>query len=241
MGKIYEFTPSYMLAKGYLLFGFKRFYREFIVTGRENLPVDGSPVIFAPNHLNALMDALAISTLVPRTKAVIYLARADLFAHKTMARLMHFAKIMPAFRMRDGFENLEKNNRVFYQCVDVLRFSHSLCIMPEGGQGEERKIRPLVKGIFRVAFEAQQQFGEAKKVKIIPVGINFGDLQKSGKQIIINIGTPIEVSDYMSGFLLNPVAATNEMRDALKNSLSDLTLDMATAKYYKSYETISHH
>ena len=113
MGKIYEFTPSYMLAKGYLLFGFKRFYREFIVTGRENLPVDGSPVIFAPNHLNALMDALAISTLVPRTKAVIYLARADLFAHKTMARLMHFAKIMPAFRMRDGFENLEKNNRVF--------------------------------------------------------------------------------------------------------------------------------
>ena len=239
MGKIYEFTPSYMLAKSYLLFGFKRFYREFIVTGSENLPVDGSPVIFAPNHLNALMDALAISTLVPRTKAVIYLARADLFAHKTMARLMHFAKIMPAFRMRDGFENLEKNNRVFYQCVDVLRFSHSLCIMPEGGQGEERKIRPLVKGIFRVAFDAQQQFGEAKKVKIIPVGINFGDLQKSGKQIIINIGTPIEVSDYMSGFLLNPVAATNEMRDALRNSLSDLTLDMATAKYYKSFETIS--
>ena len=239
MGKIYEFTPSYMLAKGYILFGFKRFYREFIVTGRENLPVDGSPVIFAPNHLNALMDALAISTLVPRTKAVIYLARADLFTHKTTAKIMHMAKIMPAFRMRDGFENLEKNNRVFYQCVDVLRFNHSLCIMPEGGQGDERKIRPLAKGIFRVAFEAQQQFGEAKKVKIIPVGINPGDLQKSGKHIIINIGKPIEITDYISEYLLNPVGATNEIRDELKNRLSDLTLDLATAKYYKSFETIS--
>ena len=239
MGKIYEFTPPYMLVKSYMLFGFKRFYREFIVNGKENLPADNSPLIFAPNHLNALMDALAVSTLVPRTKAVIYLARADLFAQKAIAKIMHFAKIMPAFRMRDGFDNLEKNNRVFYQCVDVLRFSHSLCIMPEGGQGEERKIRPLVKGIFRVAFEAQQQFGELKKVKIIPVGINPADLEKSGKPIIINVGKPIEVSDYIASYLSNPVATTNEIRDELKQRLTDLTLNFETNRYYKSFETIS--
>lgn len=239
MSKIYEFTPAYSLVKGYMLFSFRHYYREIIVTGREYLPTDGSPVIFAPNHLNALMDSLAISTLVPHKQAVIYLARADFFAHKTIAKLMSFAKIMPAFRMRDGIENLERNNRIFYQCVDVLRFNHALCIMPEGGQGEEHKIRPLAKGIFRIAFEAQQQFGQSKKVKIIPVGIDMGDLIKSGKHLIINIGKPIEISDYTESYETNPAATTNEMRDLLKESLSGLTLDLATNRYYKSFETIT--
>ena len=239
MGKIYEFHLSYSITKGYMLFCFRRFYGQFIVQGRENLPKDDSPLIFAPNHLNALMDALAVSTLVPHHKAVIYLARADLFANKMLAKLMHFVKIMPAFRMRDGIDNLEKNNRIFFHCVEVLRFKHALCIMPEGGQGEQQKIRSLVKGIFRIAFNAQQKFGDTKKVKIVPVGIDFGDLEKSGKHILINIGKPIEIQDYMHNFSSNPVTTVNEIKEDLRQKLSELTVDYATTKYYNCYETVA--
>lgn len=222
-----------------MLFCFRRFYGEFIINGKENLPSDDSPIIFAPNHLNALMDALAVSSFMPPRKAVIYLARADFFAQKTIAKIMHFAKIMPAFRMRDGFENLEKNQRSFFECIQVMRFGHAVCIMPEGGQGEERKIRPLLKGIFRIAFEAQHEFGDEKKVKIIPIGIDLGDLNKCGKHIIINIGKPIEVSEYMEIFNENQPVAVNEIRDELKSRLSDLTLDMATSENYEDFETIA--
>ena len=239
MSKIFEYTFSYKLARNYMIFCFRQFYGEFIVNGKENLPTDDSAVIFAPNHLNALMDALAVSSIMPRGKAVIYLARADLFANKTLAGIMHFAKILPAFRMRDGFENLGKNNRVFHECIQVLRFGHSICIMPEGGQGEERKIRPLVKGIFRLAFEAQKEFGTEKKVKIIPLGINFGDLEKCGKSIQINIGKPIDIQDYAPGFDINQPRAINKVKKKLHQELSDLTLDLATSENYASFETIA--
>ncbi len=239
MSKIFEYTFSYKLARNYMVFCFRQFYGEIIIKGRENLPADNSALIFAPNHLNALMDALAVSSLMPRRKAVIYLARADFFLNKTIARIMHFAKIMPAFRMRDGFENLGKNNRIFQECINVMRFGHSICIMPEGGQGEEQKIRPLVKGIFRLAFEAQKEFGDSKKVKIVPLGIHFGDLVKCGKSIIINIGQPIEVQEYLQKYEANAPVAINRVKKILHDRLSDLTLDLATSHYYDSFQTIT--
>ncbi len=235
MSNIYDYTLSFNLTRKYVTFCLKRFYSEFIVVGRENLPKSGS-VIFAPNHINALMDALAVHAIAPSGLPVIFLARADIFKKKKIADFLQFAKIMPAFRMRDGMENLGKNNEIFDQCVDILNHNVALGIMPEGNQGEQRKLRPIVKGIFRIAFAAQQLNGAKDGVKIIPIGIDLGDYVKAGKHIIISIGKPIEVSEYMDSFTENPVTATNEIRNKLRDDLHRLSLDLATEKYYESFE-----
>ncbi len=231
-------SKGYQALKRYTLFVFKQFYREIIIVGKENLPNDDSAVIFAPNHLNALMDALAASYILPRNRTVVYLARADLFRKKYLAKIMYFVNILPAFRMRDGIDNLNKNEQSFAASVDALEVGKYLCIMPEGGQGEERKIRPLVKGIFRIAFNAQEKFGENKKVKIIPLGLDLEDLNKSNTSLIINIGRAIELEDYHSAYKENPTTAINEIRDELHHSLSNLTRDYATSQYYEDFETI---
>ncbi|HEY6914151.1 MAG TPA: 1-acyl-sn-glycerol-3-phosphate acyltransferase, partial [Paludibacter sp.] len=236
MSNIYDFPLSFSLIKKYITFTFKRFYGEYIVVGKENIPTD-CPVIFAPNHINALMDALAVHSVVPHKMPVIFLARSDMFKNKTIAKALNFIKIMPAFRMRDGVENLGKNNEIFERCVEVLHQNKALGIMPEGNQEIERKLRPLVKGIFRIAFAAQQKYGNQPGVKIIPVGLDFGSIVKSHKHIIINIGKPIEVSDYMDTYDANPVTATNEIRDRLKNDLIQATLNLDTDKYYQCFET----
>jgi len=228
---------SINLLKKYVIFNFKRFYSEYIVVGRENIPTD-SPIIFAANHLNALMDALAIHSIAPENVTVTFLARADMFSNKLVAKILRFIRIMPAFRMRDGMENLGKNNEVFEHCVDILNQNKPLGIMPEGNQGEQRKLRTFTKGIFRIAFDAQQKYGTNPGVKIIPVGIDFEDINKFGKYIIINIGKPIEISDYMAAYAKNPVIATNEIRDQLRNDLRKITLDLATETHYVSFETI---
>lgn len=236
MSEIYESTLSFNLVKRYVRFTFKRFYSEFIVIGKENIPTN-VPIIFAPNHNNALMDALAIHAAAPHDLPIVFLARADIFNNKITAKILRFCKMMPAFRMRDGVENLEKNNAIFKRCVDVLNHNKALGIMPEGNQGEQRKLRPLVKGIFRIAFAAQEKHGSSPCVKIIPVGIDYGDYIKSHKHIILSFGKPIEVSDYMSDYIENPVSATNEIRNSLKTELSNLTLDLATEEYYDCFET----
>ncbi len=235
MSKIHELPLSFNLVRRYTIFAFKRYYSEFIIVGKENIPAEG-PVIFAPTHTNALMDAVAVHSIVPTNLPVIFLARADLFKNKKMAKFLHFVKIMPAFRMRDGMENLGKNNKVFDQCVKVLGHNKALGIMPEGNQEVERKLRPLVKGIFRIAFAAQQKYGTGKGVKIIPVGLDFGNLIKSNKHIIINVGKPIEVSEYMNAYVENPVNATNDIRDRLRTDLENLSLNLATENYYECFE-----
>jgi len=238
MSKPSDIPLSLSLLKKYVIFCFKNFYGEYIVKGRENIPVD-CPVIYAPNHINALMDALAVHSISTQNVPVSFLARSDIFNNKTAAKFLNFIKMIPAFRMRDGIENLGKNNEVFERCADILHQNNPIGIMPEGNQGEQQKLRMFTKGIFRIAFAAQQKFGTEPGVKIVPVGINLGDYVKSGKHIIINIGKPIEVSEFMTAYAENPVTATNEIRNRLSNELSKLTLNLATETHYESFETIT--
>jgi len=238
MSKIYELTFFQKIVKKYVVGTFTRFYGEYIVNGRENIPASG-PVIFATNHVNALMDALAVLSFTPDSYATVYLSRSDLFKKKMIAKILNFFKLMPAFRIRDGFENLGKNAETFDKCVELLYKNQTLCLMPEGNQELEHKIRPLVKGIFRIAFQTQEKVGQERSVRIIPVGVNVEHLVKYGKKIIINIGKPIDVSDYMSLYNENQALAMNKIKAKLHADLCELTLNLATGKYYECFYTAS--
>lgn len=237
MSKIYENNLLYNIGKPYVVWTFKQYFDEYIILGKEHIPVD-EPVIFAPNHLNALMDALAVLSLPPTRQVKVYLSRADLFhLPKWMVQFIRFAKLMPAFRIRDGYENLGKNKESFDEADTVLLNNAGMVIMPEGNQGTERKVRPLVKGIFRIAFGAQQKMPVGKSVKILPIGIDTGDFIKFGKHLIINIGKPIEVADYMDLYEENPAKAINALRDRLQQAMQSLALHLSSETYYTCFET----
>ncbi|MEA4937693.1 MAG: 1-acyl-sn-glycerol-3-phosphate acyltransferase [Paludibacter sp.] len=237
MSKIYELSTLYKLSKKYVVWVFKRYYDEYIILGKENIPVN-EPLIIAPNHLNALMDAIAILSLPPSDKVKIFLARADIFnLHKLVVKFIRFAKLMPAFRIRDGYENLEKNRASFLEAEEALQNNAAVVIMAEGNQGEEKNIRPLVKGIFRIAFNAQQHMPVDKTVKILPVGIDMGHPVKFGKHIIINIGKAIDVNEYMPLYETNPANGINQLRNRLKDDMESLVQNLATEKYYPCFVT----
>ena len=237
MSKIYELSTLYKLGRKYVVWVFKNYYDEYIVLGKENIPV-GEPLIIAPNHLNALMDAIAILSLPPSNMSKVYLSRADLFnLPKLVVRFIRFAKLVPAFRIRDGYENLDKNKASFDEAEDVLINNAAVVIMPEGNQGEEKKIRPLVKGIFRIAFSAQQKMPVGKSVKILPIGIEMGHLMKFGKHIIINIGKPIDIADYTKTYDENQAIAINQLKNKLKLEMEGLIQNLATENYYPGFET----
>ncbi len=238
MKDICEYRRAYNIIRRYVIFTFKRFFGEYIVSGKENIPESG-PVIYAANHLNALMDPLAVISLLPAKRQIVYLARADYFKNKTIRNILFYFKILPAFRLRDGLENLERNQGVFEKCVEVLNNNMALGIMPEGNQGFAKKIRPLGKGIFRIAFAAQLKYGHEKGVKIVPIGIDYGHYDKYGEHLLINIGAPIEVSEYMDDYEENQAIATNKLKDKLQRELKKLTFDLATDKHYDCFETVS--
>ncbi|MDD3196415.1 MAG: 1-acyl-sn-glycerol-3-phosphate acyltransferase [Paludibacter sp.] len=239
MSNIWENTRSYLLLKRYIVWSFRQYYSKVVIKGQENLP-DTGPVIFAPNHLNALMDALAVLTLPPFRLPKVFLARADIFKlPKAVVNFIRFAKILPAYRIRDGYDQLDRNKHTFEDAEKALLSNASIGIMPEGNQGEERNIRPLVKGIFRIAFGAQQKMPPGKSVKIVPIGFEYGDIIEYQRSLVIRIGHPIDVSEYMPLYTENQVQATNELKSTLRNALESLTVHLPTGDNYELFDRVT--
>jgi 1-acyl-sn-glycerol-3-phosphate acyltransferase len=113
------------------------------------------------------MDALAV--LFTHKGQPIFLARADIFKSKFIASLLFFLKILPVYRLRDGFDNVKSNDIIFNKTIDVLRNKNGLVILPEGSHEGVRRLRQLKKGICRIAFQADEATGFNLNIKIIPV------------------------------------------------------------------------
>lgn len=237
MNNITKTTLFYSFVRFYFSFIFRRWFSKIEVNGDVRIPED-EPVIFAPNHQNALFDALALLSTTPAP--VAYWVRGDLFKNKWVAKLFYALKLMPAYRKRNGLSNLKKNDESFANSLKILTNKQYLCLMPEGGQIEERKLHPLVKGIFRNAFSAQDLLGEDDWVKIIPVGIDYGDYDKSGRHLIVNYGKPISIKDYYDEYKDNPSVTINQIRTDLTNRIKSLMLDIQSEKYYSTIYTASY-
>ena len=76
MGKIQDKDGLYLFLRPYVDWLFRRSYRSFRYIGKENIPADGA-VIYAPNHANALCDAMCVLGIDHQQK--VFVARADIF------------------------------------------------------------------------------------------------------------------------------------------------------------------
>lgn len=169
-------------------------YRSLKYIGTERIPKDAA-VIFAPNHTGTLMDALVI--LAMNNKPKVFIARADIFRNPTLAKLLGFFKMMPIMRMRDGIEEVKKNNKTIETAADVLKDKVPLCIFPEGTHQAKYSMLPLQKGIFRIALQAKELLGD-KPLYIVPVGIRYGNFYRFRSSARVQFGNPINVGEFVA-------------------------------------------
>lgn len=236
MNKIYDNTPYYKAIRLVVSFTYKLFFRQIEIRGTENIP-SGEPIIFAANHQNALLDPLAI--LFYQKEPIVFMARADMFQNKLIAKILRSFKITPIYRIRDGFENLSKNEEQMNGAVEVLLNHKQLCLMPEGNHGHQHKLRPLVKGLLRIACSAEECLNDESHVKIIPVGIDYNFYQHAGSDLVVTYGKPIEVKDYIDQYKENAANCLNSMRDRLSAELSPLMHDIRSTTHYDMIYRIS--
>ena len=213
----------------------KIFYRKIIVLGRENIDPDHH-LIFAPNHQNALMDALAV--LFTHKGQPVFLARADIFKKKIIASILYFLKILPVYRLRDGFSSLKDNDQIFLKTIDILRNKNGLIILPEGDHAGFRRLRQLKKGICRVAFHADEATGFTLRIKIIPVGIEFSNYSRFRQVLTVVYGKPVEVSDYYRLYKESPEKALNGLRDTLSTEMKNIMVHIESQEDYEAIDEL---
>ena len=238
MGKenIEKYSAGYTLLK--LAAGFWHnnvFYRKVIVLGRENINPDHH-LIFAPNHQNALMDALAV--LFTHKGQPIFLARADIFKKKMIAAILYFLKILPVYRIRDGFSSLKSNDDIFLKTIDVFKNKNGLVILPEGDHEGFRRLRQLKKGICRVAFQSDEATGFKLKIKIIPVGIEYSNYSRFRQVLTVAYGKPIEVSEFFELYKESPEKALNALRSKLSDEMKCNMLHIDSEEDYEALDEL---
>ena len=228
---IEKYDRRYAFLKRFVNFNFKSWFRKVTIKGKENIP-DDAPVIFAPNHQNALMDALAI--LASTEGQPVFLARSDIFKKPLVSKILTFLKILPIYRIRDGYGNLKMNNEIIQKIIDILSRNHSLIIFPEGNHGNQRKLRPFKKGISRIAFQTEEAFDYQLDTKIIPVGLDYSDYYKFNHELLINFGKPIDVKSFIPLYKENPSKAHRALIEEIASQLKPLMVHIDETDYYDS-------
>jgi 1-acyl-sn-glycerol-3-phosphate acyltransferase len=223
-------SRKYSIIKSIARIVFFLFYREIHISGRENIPEGGS-IIFAANHQNALMDALAV--ILTNQYQPVYLARADIFKKPFIARILRILKMIPVYRFRDGINTMDQNHETFKSTSQVLISGGCIGIMPEGNHGDQKRLRVLKKGIFRIAFKAGGN-GSAADIKIVPVGLDYSKPAGFFEELVVNYGRPLLVSDYLELYNGHPQKGINAMKNDLSESLRKLIIDIKDEVNYEN-------
>lgn len=195
------------------------YYRDVRVSGLERLPREG-PLLVAPNHPNALVDALLVGRLLPRR--LLITAKATLFANPVAAWAFRILGVLPLRRASDerlrlaggGAPDRARNEDTFRAVLDALARGDAVLMFPEGKSWDEPHLAPLRSGTARIAVQARE---DALALAIVPVGIVFEQKERPRSRVLVQIGDPIRMTAWSPPPGIDAVAAlTQELRERLE-------------------------
>lgn len=221
---------------------YRHYYSHFQESGWENVP-EGKPIIFAVSHRNAFMDSLAFVNI--HDTQVWQLARGDAFNHPILKKVFFFFHMLPIWRERDGVDTRQENQVTFEACYDILYHNGMIGIYPEGDCINERHIRPLKKGICRIAFGAMDKYFWELDLHIVPVGISYSGADSFKKWQLIKFGPAIPVAQYRDMYAENHGNAINKLKDTLQEEIQKLVVHIPRSHHHhdidQTIEIVSRH
>jgi 1-acyl-sn-glycerol-3-phosphate acyltransferase len=207
----------------------KIFFREILIEGKENLP-DSGPILFTPNHPNALLDPLLVQFFASDFK-VRFVAKAPLFKIPIFGSVLRAMGAIPVVRKIDVNTNVDYTH-FFSACVDALKQGDSIAIFPEGRSLPQPFLAPMRTGPARLFFMAHDQ---GTKPHIVPVGLNYerGSIFRSSVQI--SIAPEIVTTPFEEQYKKDPASAVRNLTDEIGRVLDRYVFQAET---YRDRELI---
>lgn len=193
-------------------------FKKIYLSNVHHIPKD-KPVIFAANHPTAFTEPCVLATCLPRT--LNFLVRGDFFKKPIFRMLLESAHMIPIFRLQDGgYSKLKDNYATFEKCFDALKEKKAIMILAEGRTKHEKRLRPIQKGTARIAFGSFEKFGDLD-IHIIPVGVNFTNSDQFRSDIMIEMGEPIKIKDYLTTYAEEPSKAIKNLTDDIRDGMAE--------------------
>ncbi|WP_241738369.1 lysophospholipid acyltransferase family protein [Psychroserpens luteus] len=217
--------------RAYLRLALFFYFKKIEIRNANNIHKNEA-VIFLGNHQNALLDALLIATKNGRFS--YFLTRAAVFNKPLVSKILKSLQMLPVYRIRDGWGNLNKNNSVFSKSSKLLSEKNAIGIFPEGSHSLNRTVRPLSKGFTRIIFETLERYPDTK-IQLIPVGLNFKHAAKFSDTALINFGTSIQVGREL---LKDKNKSVLKLKEQVSQQLRELTIHIESENYESTIQNL---
>ncbi len=195
------------------------YFKQIRFSKKDVLNIEG-PLILACNHPNSFLDAIVLGAKF--NKPVHFLARGDAFKKPLVKKIFTALKMIPIYRISEGRENLLHNDETFERCSSILKNNGIVLIFSEGLCIHEWKLRNLKKGTARIAIQAYNDIEIGKKIKVLPVGLNYTSFKSIGKNLFVNWGDIIYIKDQINTSITG--IAINEFNEKLNSQLLNVVL-----------------
>ncbi len=212
----------YRILKIIVAIGIRLYYREIKVKNRKALNVNG-PCIILANHPNTLMDAWVIGHICKQP--IHYMAKATLFNSPFKQKVLRSLNMIPINRRGEGTVSGVANQDSFEACYRVLEEGKTLVIFPEGTSHLERHLRELKTGAARIAMEVENRNNGNLNLQIIPLGLNYLQADRFRSDILVNVGNPMEVDQYLEDYRKSAGTAAKKLTEQIRIRLEQLLVN----------------
>jgi len=222
----------YLFIRPLIGFFLKMYFRRIKLVGLENID-ESKPTLLCGNHTNAFLEGIIVAAQYPNNQ-LFFLARADVFKHPLAAKILKKLHIIPIYRIRDGFNSLDRNKDTFNKVVELLKEGKHVIIFSEGDCVAEKRLRSLKKGSARMAFQAVEEGLE--DLQILPVGINYTGFGKEGEDALVHFAQPFAAKDFYPNSEKEKNLALHAFNQRLLEGLNEGVINYPHEDYQKINE-----
>lgn len=213
------------------------YYRSISVAGAQRIPATG-PVFLAPNHPNAMVDALVVAWTAKRQ--VGFTAKSTIFSNPLLSAFLRNAGVIPLKRAKDMVKtemeaaaiDPARNAESFRAVSEAMAEGKAVVVFPEGISHDAPQLAPLRTGLARMALQARDTLN-VRGIQIIPVGLLFEKKEQPRSAVLVQIGAPIYVDAIDSD-----AHAVEGLTALITERLQAVTLNFDTPEDAARIETI---
>ena len=212
-------------------------YRKVYRIDKENIPPEGTPVLFVSNHQNCLCDPLSIIFSV-RDRKINMFVRADIFTiHPLITRFFKVLAMNPAYRLEfDGKEALWKNRDMFKETEIKFLNGEPVMMYPEGRHQGKHWLDDFSHGYTKFAFETAALGDFQTDIWIQPCCNHYSAYRDMQQELIIQFGKPLSLKPFYELYQEKPRTAQRQVNEIVRKQVFDMMLHIPDLKNYKAID-----
>lgn len=214
---------------------FKIYFKKIYYTGTEKIP-HGKPLIFSCNHQTGFFEPCLLACLTWDVE-YHFITRGDMFKKPWVRRIFASLNMVPIFRFKDGFSNLKNNAASMEYIYKALAEKKSILIFSEGGTKTVKRLRPIQKGMARMAFGNYDIYGDLD-LHFVPVCLTYTSPHNFRSEVMIQFGEAIPLSKYYETYSDNNNKAINQLTSDVQDAMRPLLVEIPTPDNDKLTENV---